>query len=432
MQWQRQDDQSPLQSPVSQTGTQRCCQWVSSKDGWTSLSCSRRDNWGSLSVRDRSGQLRLVHMGWQGCTLPLDEDIALLFLNPLKSRLTDSSEGRGLHNINRLWIDLPGLTEHCDVSTGRAWVRDCNVFWTDWRHDESTGTSGCWTGWEALVWIPLPWTDRTWSSESWAVPEPRSSQSADQSRHSKDSKSISGSQTFPSQWLQTLHFSSPGKRTSRSITATINPLRRACSADKLIWFSAFPVSSGRPYFRPCTPPVTEALQWTGKEKKAASMDHLHLFHQCHSIQHLPHPVLQEAVPAVVQLQRGKPSVVPSLCHTVLGLSTAVTTCCDSIGGGHSRHDGSWCSSRRHCSVWRRSTIYQPQSLYSGLSDESCSSANSSNTGVSQFKKRLTQFWALTAPSNVVPFQEKNSFFENVWKLQWDALDSSQWQAPLPN
>lgn len=59
-------------------------------------------------------------MGWQGCTLSLDEDIALLLLNPLKSRLTDSSEGRGLHNINRLWIDLPGLTEHCDVSTGRA------------------------------------------------------------------------------------------------------------------------------------------------------------------------------------------------------------------------------------------------------------------------------------------------------------------------
>ena len=44
-------------------------------------------------------------MGWQECTLSRDEDIALLILNPLKSRLTDSTEGRGLNNFNRLWID---------------------------------------------------------------------------------------------------------------------------------------------------------------------------------------------------------------------------------------------------------------------------------------------------------------------------------------
>ena len=53
----------------------------------------------------RSALLRLVHMGWQERTLSRDEDIALLILNPLKSRLTDSTEGRGLNNFNRLWID---------------------------------------------------------------------------------------------------------------------------------------------------------------------------------------------------------------------------------------------------------------------------------------------------------------------------------------
>ena len=40
----------------------------------------------------RSALLRLVHMGWQERMLSRDEDIALLILNPLKSRLTDSTE----------------------------------------------------------------------------------------------------------------------------------------------------------------------------------------------------------------------------------------------------------------------------------------------------------------------------------------------------
>ena len=49
----------------------------------------------------------------------------------------------------------------------------------------------------------------------------------------------------------------------------------------------------------------------------------------------------------------------------------------------SRHGGSWCSgSRRHCSVWRRPTVYQSQSLRSGLSDKSCNPVNSSNISVS--------------------------------------------------
>ena len=53
-------------------------------------------------------------MGWQECTLSRDEDIALPILNPLKSRLTGSTEGRGVHNFNRLWID------HCLSSLSTA------------------------------------------------------------------------------------------------------------------------------------------------------------------------------------------------------------------------------------------------------------------------------------------------------------------------
>ena len=64
-----------------------------------------------ISMSFTMGQLNLwfavrsALLRWQECTLSRDEDIALLILNPLKPRLTDSTEGRGLNNFNRLWID---------------------------------------------------------------------------------------------------------------------------------------------------------------------------------------------------------------------------------------------------------------------------------------------------------------------------------------
>lgn len=84
----------------------------------------------------RSALLRLVHMGWQECTLSRDEDIALLILNPLKSRLTDSTQGhRALNSFNRLWLD------HCLSSLSTVTFRSCTVFRTDWCHAESSGTT---------------------------------------------------------------------------------------------------------------------------------------------------------------------------------------------------------------------------------------------------------------------------------------------------
>ena len=417
IQFQCQDGQSPLHGSGTHTGAFRPTQWPMVPD----------DSAWHQSVRN-TVQFRTQAL-------------------PVETSQCSMRTGSGQSTIG--WscgVHGPQWNQSVSTSVDWGWAAQCPHLWTVCTlaipcEPVSAVQNGQWTkGSIALSWttqwcLVVPrWTQ---SSESWAVPGPRSNESAGQSRHSQRKQS------------PRLQSGSPLSVISGS------PLQSQCSWGEAVTVleKELPVPSVLPTVRygghapqsgssgsvnshgasGAHTPGHTVPQWQSLPAHMQGEE----CDQCGSTSASPsmpfcstsavsvavhHPVRQEAVPVVAQLQCGKPSVIPSLCHTVLDPQQWLTTCSDSVGSSAAAAVGAVdavataaagavaVDAIAQCGGGLQSTS---PSLCAVVSQTKVAIQWILQTSVSASSKRVIHFWALTMPSNVVQFPKILLFWKKT-------------------